>query len=161
MIVVADSSPLISFAVLGKLELLTNIFDDIVVPKAVFDEVVIPNKPYYDSLKGFLTNKIEFVKNEIGVKLLLKEVELGESETIILALEKKICNVLMDDYKGRRIAEINGLYPIGTIGVLLQAKKLGFIKEIKPLLAELIKNKIRIGISLYKKALELAKENIS
>lgn len=161
MIVVADSSPLISFAILNKLELLTQVFENIIVPKAVLDEVVKPNKPYSDSLKRFITNKVEIVKNEIGVKLLLKEVELGESETIILALEKKICNVLMDDYKGRKIAKINGLYPIGTIGTLLQAKKLGFIKEVKPLLDDLIKNKIRIGISLYKKALALAKENIS
>ena len=126
MIVVADSSPLISFAILNKLELLTQVFENIIVPKAVFDEVVKPNKPYSDSLKRFITNKVEIVKNEIGVKLLLKEVELGESETIILALEKKICNVLMDDYKGRKIAKINGLYPIGTIGALLQEKKLGF-----------------------------------
>lgn len=52
----------------------------------------------------------------------------------------------------------NGLHPIGTIGVLLQAKRLGHIEAMKPCLDELISEKIRIGNKLYLQALELANE---
>ena len=73
--------------------------------------------------------------------------------------EKNIEDILLDDYRARITAKINGLYPIGTIGVLLQAKKIGSISNVKPLLDKLMRNKVRIGSALYDKALELAKEN--
>ena len=110
MIIVADSSPLISFAILNKLNLLSN------------------------------------------------DLDLGESEAIVLALENNIEDILIDEHKGRKIARTNGLHPIGTIGVLIQAKKLHLIQEVKPLIDKLIKNKIRISNQLYQKALELANE---
>ena len=76
-----------------------------------------------------------------------------------MALERHIPDILIDDFKGRRIAFFNGLFPIGTIGGLLQAKEKKLIDKIKPLLDILIENDIRIGKSLYRKALNLASEN--
>ena len=46
MIIVADSSPLISFAILNKLEILLEVFDDILIPNAVFEEISFWNKPF-------------------------------------------------------------------------------------------------------------------
>ncbi|MFQ5639060.1 MAG: DUF3368 domain-containing protein, partial [bacterium] len=43
------------------------------------------------------------------------------------------------------MAQAQGLHPIGSIGVLLQAKKTGCIHEVKPRLDKLLANKIRIG----------------
>ena len=64
----------------------------------------------------------------------------------------------MDEHKGRRIAIAKGLNPIGTLGILIQAKKKGFIKSIKPLLTKLIQNNIYISDELFKYALSLANE---
>lgn len=158
MIIVSDSSPLLSFAILGMLEILNDIFDELIVPTAVYEELSVSNKPYSAKLKSFLKGKVTSVKDKIAVRLLEKEVDPVEAEAIVLAIEKNIDDILIDDPKGRRAAKTHGLMPIGTIGVLLQAKRLNRVKQIKPLLDKLVKNKIRIGIPLYKRALELAKE---
>ncbi|MEA2104830.1 MAG: DUF3368 domain-containing protein [Candidatus Cloacimonadota bacterium] len=159
MIIVADSSPLLSFAIIGKLELIEQIFGEVFVPSAVFKELTVSDKPYSKELKEFLLNKVSAVKNIDLVKMLSNEIDLGESEAIALALERHIPDILIDDLKGRRIAFFNGLFPIGTIGGLLQAKEKKLIDKIKPLLDILIQNDIRIGKSLYRKALNLASED--
>ncbi|MCD4820450.1 MAG: DUF3368 domain-containing protein [Candidatus Cloacimonetes bacterium] len=159
MIIVADSSPLLSFAILDKLDIIEQIFDKLYVPTAVFNELTLLNKPYSNKLKDFLTNKVISVKNIDLVKVLSNEIDLGEAEAIALALERHIPDILIDDLKGRKIASFNGLFPIGTIGGLLYAKKKKLINEIKPFLDILIENDIRIGKSLYKKAISLASEN--
>ena len=84
--------------------------------------------------------------------------DLGESEAIVLAKENDISDILMDEYKGRKIAKDNGLHPIGTLGVLIQAKKKKLIKKVKPERDTLINNHIRISDDLYSTALELAGE---
>ncbi len=93
-----------------------------------------------------------------ALQLLSKDVDLGEAEAIALALESGIGDILIDDPKGRKIAQLHGLYPTGTIGVLLEAKRLGYINQVKPNLDKLIANRIRIGQSLYQQALNLAGE---
>jgi len=160
MRIVSNSSPLIAFAVLEQLDLLTLIFAEICVPPAVFTEVSAWSKPYSRQLKVFLQGKVRPVKNTIAVQILGKDVDVGEAEVIVLALENGIKDVFMDDAKGRKIAAVNGLYPIGTVGVLLEAKRFGHITEIKPNLDRLIVNRIRIGKELYQKALELAGEGL-
>ena len=85
-------------------------------------------------------------------------VDKGEAEMITLAEEMNAEAVLIDDLKARKIAKLRGLNVIGTIGVLLDAKEKGVIKELKPLLDELIEKRIRIRRELYDHALELANE---
>ena len=159
MIIVSDSSPLLSFAILGLLDLLNDLFEAIIVPTAVYEETSVSKKPHSEKIKSFLHDKVVPVKDGIAVKLLEKEIDPGEAEAIVLALEKNIHDIFIDDPKGRRAARTHGLVPIGTIGALLQAKREKRVKKIKPLLDKLMRNKIRIGIPLYKRALELAKED--
>lgn len=158
MIIVADASPLISFAILNKLEILDKIFKDVLIPIAVYKEITKENKKHSDKLNSFAENKTKKVKNKLAVKLLQKDLDLGESEAIVLAKENNISDILMDEYKGRKIAKDNGLHPIGTLGVLIQAKKKKLIKKVKPEIDTLIDNHIRISDDLYSTALELAGE---
>lgn len=158
MIVIADSSPLISFALINKLELLENIFGKLYVPKAVYKEVTIPNKSYSKKLQVFLESRVKDVRNDIAVKFLNNELGAGESEAIVLALEQVTDYIIIDDYKGRKIAATSKLKVIGTVGVLLRAKELNYITEVTGLLDTLIENKIRIGEKLYETALELSGE---
>lgn len=158
MIVVADSSPLISLAILNKLDFLGELFDEVFIPEAVFTEITTTGKPFSDILRHFSATKIKKVKNKVALSILSDELDIGESEAIILALENNINDILMDEHKGRRIARAKELHPIGTIGILLQAKESGLTEAIKPLLNELVENNIYISPRLYKHALELAKE---
>lgn len=98
------------------------------------------------------------MENKKAVEYLELMIDRGETETIVLAEEINADAVLIDDLKARRIANLRGLNVIGTIGVLLDAKEEGIIHELKPLLDEQIKKKIRISKELYEHALELANE---
>ncbi len=122
MKIVTNTSPLIGFAILGQLELLPLIFDEIYIPQGVFEEASAWGKPYSKQLKIFATDRIKIVQNKIAVQLLSKDVDKGEAEVIALALEDEINNVLIDDVKGRKIAKLHGLHPIGTIGIIASKK---------------------------------------
>ena len=158
MIVVADASPLISLAILDKLALLGKLFDEVYIPEAVFAEITTTGKPFSNILHDFSERRIKRVKNKVALSILSDELDIGEAEAIILALENNISDILMDEHKGRRIARTKDLHPIGTIGILIQAKNMGLVEAIKPLLGKLVENNIYISPRLYKHALELAKE---
>lgn len=124
----------------------------------MYEEVSAWSKPYSQKLKRFARDRIRTVENRIAVQLLRKDVNLGEAEAIVLALEEGVGNILIDDHKGRKIARAQGLVPIGSIGALLQAKRIGCISQVKPSLDLLMANGFRISRSLYEKALVLAGE---
>lgn len=132
MKVIADSSPLISFAILNRLELLMQLYTEIRIPQAVFDEISQPGKPHAQVLHLFGHNKVALVKNQMAVNMLLTDVDRGEAEAIVFALESGIVDLLIDDAKRRRAAQLKGLQVTGTIGVLLAAKKRQLIAHLKP-----------------------------
>lgn len=155
MNIVSNSSPLIALAKIGMLDIIKY---DIVIPKAVFDEITRPNRQYAKELYKWGRDKTIEVKNKKAVEYLVLIINRGEAETIALAEELNADAVLIDDLKARKIAKLRGLNIIGTIGVLLDAKEKGIIGELKPLLDMLIKKKIRVSKELYDHALELANE---
>ena len=154
MKIVSNSSPLIA---LSKIEM-RDVLTEVVIPRAVFDEVTKPKKEYAKELYEWGKDKIIEVKNRKVVEYLGLILDRGEAETIILAEELNANAVLIDDLKARKIAKLRGLNVIGTICVLLNAKDKGLISEVKPLLEALTKKKIRISEELYEHALELAHE---
>lgn len=158
MIIVADASPLIAFALLGKLDILNIIFDEIFIPEAVYREITHGDKPFGEELEKFTRKRIQKVANRLAVNVLCDELDEGESEAIIYALENNIGTILIDEHKGRRIASAKGLQTIGTIGTLLQAKKKGVIGALKPNLDYLIDHEFRISDLLYQRALKIAGE---
>ena len=156
MKIVSNSSPLIALAKIEKLDILEY---DLVIPKAVFNETTEPEKEYMKELYEWGKDKVVGVRNRKAVEYLELILGKGEAETIVLSEELNADAVLIDDLKARKIARLRGLKVIGTIGVLLDAKERGRVHEVKPLLEELMKNKIRISEELHDHALELANEN--
>jgi hypothetical protein len=60
--------------------------------------------------------------------------DLGEAESIVLALEQNADLILLDEKEGRRAAQRQGLRVLGVVGVLLAAKESHHIQQISPLL---------------------------
>lgn len=158
MIIVADSSPLITLALIDKLEILELLFKEVIISEAVYEEISKKDKPKSVKLGEYFKNNVKIVNNKIAVNILKQDIDLGEAESIILALELKIEDILIDDLKGRKYAKIEGLKIIGSMGLLIEAKKRGFIQEIKPLIEILVKNDIRLGEALIEQVLKIANE---
>ena len=138
-IVISDASPIISLAVIQKLDILTKLFDKVYIPNAVWEELV-EAKLTEDiaQIKPFFRDKVMRLKS---LNYLFPFVDYGESEAILLCKEINADFLIIDDKKARQIAELIGVECVGTIGVLFEAKQKGFIKELRPLFVKLIKNK--------------------
>jgi len=150
LIIIADSSPLISLAIIDMLELLEYYFDEVYVPYAVYKEVSVYDKPFSEKLKQYLENKVLTVENIHMVSILNERIDLGEAEAITLAFEKKADLILLDDSKARKTARRNDLSVIGTLGLLLEAKKEGKIGNLKQFIQIFSDNDIRLSEKLIK-----------
>ncbi len=84
--------------------------------------------------------------------------DLGEASAIALALDLENILLILDDLKGRKEAERLGLTFTGTLGVLFKAKKLGFIKELKPYIENLKDAGFRISQNIEEEILRKSKE---
>ena len=161
MIVVSDTSPVSNLFLIGELDLLRRIYNEILMPKAVMDELIELEKfgINIDAVKQSEWIKCFEVTERNNVNELLSELDLGEAESIVLAKELHADWLLIDETKGRKIAKDNGLQTIGLLGVLLLAKKEGIINEVKPYVEQLIsKAKFRISQELFQRILTLANE---
>lgn len=146
--IVSNSACLIALERINRLDLLPQVYQSIWIPHAVQMEI------------GFTTDwlLVQNVQNQTLVDTLRMQIGAGESEAIALALEMGNLPALLDDKKARRIAKQLDLPVIGTLGLLLKAKKQGVIPAIKPILAALEKVDFRVSTRLRDRALELADE---
>jgi len=151
MIVVSNTTPILSLYKIGKLNLLQSLFSQVTVPMAVYDEIAVAGKGKqgHDELDKAEYIRIKDVKDIFAANLLRSQLDHGEAEAIVLARELKASILLLDEKKARRIAQENAQSVIGTLGILQIAKNRGLIPDIKTLLDDLIANGIWIDRSLY------------
>jgi predicted nucleic acid-binding protein len=161
MIVVSDTSVLINLARLDKLFLLHKLYGNLLIPLAVWREVVErgAGKPGADEVKAADWIQVREVANTALVRALRQDLDAGEAEAIALAVEVNADLLLMDERLGRATAQHFGLRYIGLIGVLLMARQRKLITEIKPDLDRLRQVAgFYISESLYKRVLKDAAE---
>ena len=135
MIVVSNTTPLIGLASIQRFELLREIFGELIIAQAVYDEAVVAGREVGGAKREVSTAswiRTINVKDRLAVDVLLDELDLGEAETIVLARELGADWVLMDEKKGRRKLTQMGLQKIGTLGILLKAKQVGLIPALRP-----------------------------
>jgi predicted nucleic acid-binding protein len=137
MIVVSDTSSISNLLQIGEIDLLRRIFYKIVIPTEVFAEICKVEKH-----KEFLSKQdwIETATlSDTNLKdSLLNDLDGGEAEAIALAVELKAEYLLMDETKGRQIAENFNIKVTGILGILIKAKEEGLITELKPYLQRLV-----------------------
>ena len=118
MIVVSNTTPLIGLASIERFQLLKQLFGEIRIPQAVYDETVVAGRE-----EGGAKREVQAatwistlpVKDRLAVDVLLGELDLGEAETIVLAREIGADWVLMDEKKGRRKLAQLSMPKVGTL----------------------------------------------
>jgi predicted nucleic acid-binding protein len=156
--VVLNTTPFISLLKIDKLQILKDLYNEVFIPYEVYNEIEVgKNKEYYTDLSKIDWIKIEKIKNIKSLSYFL-DLDKGEAEAIILATEIKADLIILDETMGRFYAKHAGLKVTGTIGVLLRAKKLGYITELKPLLFELKAKNVWLSDNLVEEILKLANE---
>lgn len=134
-LLVADTSPLISLIVIDKLHVLFDIFQTVVLPVSVWDELVKhPGIQKYESGLTALQKCITPLKNPLHIPA----VDKGEADAISLYMEMSADVLLIDDKKGRQFAEQNQVNCIGTLGLLIAAKDKNLVSDLRPLFINLL-----------------------
>jgi uncharacterized protein len=157
VIVVSDSSPLIALSSVDRLDLMQLLFDTVIIPVSVRDEVVGTAAKIAVELPSLI--RVVPVAAELPVRFLKLNLHAGESEAIALALERGIQGIILDDKQAREIADELGLKVIGTLGLLILAKRKGFLSEVRPIMAQIIERvNFRIAPSVLNRALSVIDE---
>ena len=158
MIVISDTSVITNLIQLNHLMLLKELFGNIIVPQKVFEEL------------GKLPEQIEIIEKLDWIEIkqisdrehfdnLLKILDPGEAQAIVLAIELKADALLIDEKKGRKIAQEYGITITGLLGVLIDAKSENLVHKVKPILDKLIfELGFRISPKLYQDILKMIGE---
>lgn len=145
-IVVSDAGPIFSLAIANQLELLSELFDEIYIPKAVWQEVIRDRTTeHYQRVVDYFADRIKEIS---GANNLTFVMDYGESEAVILYNELAANFLLIDDRKARDIAENFGVNCIGTIGILSTAREKEIIDELKPIFELFLERKRYYSLAL-------------
>ncbi len=155
---VSNTTPIISLSSIGKIEILEDLFQEIIIPQAVYDEIKAKQGYGYDDVDlSFIT--VQTIRDTEQEKFLLEQLDAGEVQAIVLSNEINADNTIIDEHTGYIIAKESGLNVIRTLSILLKAKEVGIITEVKPLLDEMISKgrwySNHVYYSFLKKANEL------
>lgn len=137
MIVVSDTSPITNLHAIGELQLLRTLYGVLHIPSAVDRELRVGvERGVHPPLEG---ERDWLIVHSVAVQLAApRALDWGEIEAIALAQALKAGLLLMDDWAGREFARGLGLKVIGTLGVLVDAKRAGILLAVRPVLDRLI-----------------------
>jgi len=133
-VIVSDTSPITNLAAIGQLELLRTLYQTLRIPDGVRTELEASAVTWPGQADVIAATWLErrSITNYLLVTALQRDLDLGEAESIVLALELKAELILMDEKEGRHAAQRLGLRPLGVIGILIEAKGKNIITEIRP-----------------------------
>ena len=154
MKVVMNASPLILLHKINRLDFLNKLFDNIIIPEAVIQEIIAIDSPEEPAILSNITHECIKVTNRAAIKSLLGRLHLGEVEVMIGALEKDVSTVVLDDFSARIKAKQLGLNVTGTLGIILRAKKQNLIADLTFEIEELKKAGMYISDDIIQQILK-------
>jgi predicted nucleic acid-binding protein len=131
MKIIANATPLIALALLDKLDLLRQMFDEVIVPAAVYEEVVTQasDRPGARVIAQAGWLRVVSPQTTPTLEPMLLGLDAGEVEVLLLAREQPPDWVIIDERQGRRVARAMGLPIKGTLGILLAAVLAGLLPK--------------------------------
>jgi predicted nucleic acid-binding protein len=165
VIVVSDTSPISNLILVNYIHLLPQLFGTIIIPEAVHQELLAngSNHPVTQTIQAVDWLEVRSVTNQQQVEALERDhnLDLGEANAIVLALELQAAQLLIDERLGRLEAKRRGLRITGILGILLAAKHKALLSEVRPVMDALIQQaNFRISPQLYSEVLQLAGEQL-
>jgi predicted nucleic acid-binding protein len=155
MIAVSNTSPLVLLDKAGHLWILGKLFEKVFIPLAVDAEWLRPGGyvvPQWLTVATVSQDTVSIAKD------LYQKIDKGEAEAIALFSSMKADLLLIDDLNGRRQAKAMGFPVVGTLGILIAAKRKGIIPEITAVLEILKQHRFYVSDEVLKRALILAGE---
>jgi predicted nucleic acid-binding protein len=156
MIVVPDAGPLIYLAGAGQIELLRLLYADVVVPRLVYEEVTITGVGLTGAAEVTAATWLRVVDHDADPAL-LGRLDSGEAAAIPLADELGAV-LLVDDGEARAVAVERGIAVVGSLGVLLAAKRAAHLDAVGPVLDKMVVLGMFVGAALKERVLVLAGE---
>src|SRR3989344_3955670 len=159
MIIISDSSPIIYLAKIGCINLLESLFNKIIIPTGVYDEILEGKKRGENEvaiIEEFVRNNFIIVKKPNSI-IEIENLDKGEKESISLCKELNIETILIDEEKGFNISQMFNLNPIRTTNLLiiLLDKSLINLSKYKELLKKLIESGYFLDATTYEKLIKI------
>lgn len=148
-VIISDTSVLILFQKINKLDLLQGIYSEIITTPEVAEE-------YGDVLPDWII--IQSVSDRKYQEFLEIQIDKGEASAIALAKDYTEILLLLDDLKARKLATQLNMKYTGTLGIINRAKQLGLIERVKPLIDEILNTDFRISEKIINEFLILNEE---
>ncbi|MEG3437523.1 DUF3368 domain-containing protein [Pannus brasiliensis CCIBt3594] len=157
--VIVNTSPLLYLHQIGRLNLLQRLYSEILTPLAVVGELEIGKNQGIDvpDIQSLDWIAITPVRSPELIPAII-DLGQGEAEVLALGLEKVRSLLIFDDQLARRIANLYQLKYTGTLGVLVKAKKLGYLPSIAPVIDELRQRGMWLTDRIVEDVLRLAGE---
>ena len=157
--IVSDSGPLIAFGTIGRLDLLETLFRRVLIPDAVFHEVVVAGRgrPGYRVVAASAWLERRSLADRGPLARLPSNIHAGEREAILLAHTLEL-PLLIDERRGRRFAGSIGVEVFGSLRVLVEAYQRGIVDDAAALAERMVASGYWISPALRS---TLTKESLS
>ncbi len=154
MIVVSNTSPISNLAAIGQLELLQQLYGTIIIPPAVYQELINSGdaEPATLAVQTLDWIQTQPVSDRVLLTSLQTNLDPGEAEAITLAVEINAERLIIDERRGRNEAIRLGLQVTGILGIVLAAKQKGLIPLVQPILDDLRANSFWIRDAFMQKS---------
>ncbi|MDD5008314.1 MAG: DUF3368 domain-containing protein [Syntrophorhabdaceae bacterium] len=163
--IVSNTGPIIALMITDKLSILKELFDEVIIPYEVHQELLKgkSEKDFVNLMRITVYGKEKWIKIQrlrTSLNPALRGIlDVGEASVIQLASDVKTDFVLIDERKARRIARsMYGLKVVGTARILVEAKRKGIVKSVKNLLNEMRAGGYWIGDNIVQQILREAGE---
>ena len=151
-LVVSDASPIFSLAVIGQLDLLTHLFEEVYIPTAVWEEITQDDTTvHYQSIVDFFGDRVKAIS---GFNELTFVMDYGESESVMLYKELGADYLLIDDLKDQKTSGAFGYQLHWHFRFTTPGKETGLIGPLKPMFETFLANKRYYSIPLLNGILE-------
>lgn len=154
MIIVSDTTPFRYLLEIEAIEILGDLFGNVIIPQAVAEELQHPRTP--QKVKDWIQsppNWLEIRQADLSFFTPLNLLDRGETEAIAIALELRADAILIDEAIGRAEAKRVGLFILPTLTILERAAVRGLL-DLPETIAELSKTSFRVSPKLIQEILE-------